>query len=185
MYGRNRFYLNGDGGDDLPEDPELVVLAFILATFIPAVAVAFFMQRRRVGSKETSVIVRDGSEWGLGFVARRGRRYGLCLFYDVRYPGSEDDYGLTAEYVCTAGGVELVSERAHAGDLAPQEDSKPIRTFYRCSHSAVFGNCRSRATVILCTAGPFRSDMEVHCSGELNCAEGTVLEAAEIYFSRR
>lgn len=169
----------------MPKDPEMVVLVFILVTFGAAVVVAAVLQRVKVGRKETSVQVREGSEWGLGFVARRGRRYGLCLSYDVRYSGAEDDYGLTAEYVCTGGGAELVRERAHAGDLPPQEGSRPIRVFYRCSHTSVLGECRSRATVILCTAGPFQVDTEVHSSGRLTCAGGTRLEFSEVYFSRQ
>lgn len=168
----------------MPSSPEMVVLLFVLATFVPVLLIVILWQHRRIRRKLISVETGEGSDWRLGLICEQGRRYSLCITYEVTYSGSEDDYGILVEYSCLAGGEELVSEAAGAGDRLLKDGTRHIRTLYRCSHTAVLGNCRSSATAMLCTAGPFDHSTEVTVSGRVTAAPGTSLVRSEVYFAR-
>ncbi len=168
----------------LLSEPDLVVLAFLVVVSLSTLLAVLISQHRRLGRREVSTEAWEGSEWSLGFAADPGRRYSLCLRFDIRYPGSEDDYGVVADYYCSAMGKVLVRERAGCGDKVPPHRDREVRTLYNCSYSSVLGNSRNRSTAMLSVVGPFEACTEVTALGKILAAEGNKLYKAEVYFSR-
>ncbi|MBN2587061.1 MAG: hypothetical protein JXA64_05830 [Candidatus Fermentibacteraceae bacterium] len=165
-------------------DPDLVVLGFLAVLSLSTLLAVIISQHRRLGRRETTTEAGEGSEWSMGFAAAPGRRYGLCLSFDIRYPGSEDDYGLVAEYSCSAMGRVLARERAGCGAAVPPHRDREIGTLFNCSRSSVPGSSRSRVTALLCVVGPFDACTEVTAAGRILAAEGNELDKAEVYFTR-
>jgi hypothetical protein len=165
-------------------DPDLVVLFFLVVVSLSTLLAVLISQHRRLGRREVSTEAWEGSEWSLGFAADPGRKYSLCLRFDIRYFGSEDDYGVVADYSCSAMGKVLARERAGCGDKVPPHRDREIRTLYNCSYSSVLGNSRNRVTAMLTVVGPFEACTELAAAGRILTAEGNKLEKAEVYFSR-
>lgn len=160
---------------------EILVMIVIAATMVPTVVVVM-LKLRKVSRPLALAPAGDGSEWRLGIFARPDRKYRLCVRYDVRYEGAEDDFGLVVDYRCSSPSGE-VRERAGVGHVVPPERDRYVGTSYRNSYSSMLGSCRQKATFILATLGPFPHPAELTATGTLHVSAGTTVVRAEVFFS--
>lgn len=147
-----------------------------------ALIIALFLRRklsRRVDESEIS----PGSRWSLGAVVEPGMKCNLCLEFKIQYYGGEDDYGIAVEYDLRAGGELLSSERAGVGNVTPPESDRRIGTQYRTSLTAVLGKNSYRATVVVCSIGPFEQRREINATGTVHTAAGTLLQKGIVFLS--
>jgi hypothetical protein len=160
---------------------EVIVLIAIAATMIP-ILVFVLITVGRVSRPLVSAEMREGAEWRLGMMAQQGRKHRLCVRYEVKYQGSEDDFGLVVDYSCRTPEGEI-RERVGAGHQVPPERDRYIGISYSNSYSAVMGNCTQKSTFVLATLGPFRHPFELEATGTVQVSAGTSLVHAEVYFA--
>lgn len=160
-------------------DPNpLWILSLFVASVVVPLLIILFRFRRPLASQEVS----PDSTWRLGILPSAGRRYRLCLRYDIRHRGSEDRFGLVADYTLMRGGELLVREKAGVGDIQPPERDRRIGSQSLCSFSSTLGDSRSRATVVLAKVGPFDGSMEITAEGQLLTDQGSWLQKATVFF---
>ncbi len=158
-------------------------LALVLIVLAVTLVLALIASRWMPGKPVASVGVETGSEWRLTFVPKPGRKHRLCLRFDIRFQGGEDEYGLVVEYTCMASGVILVRERAGIGNVQPPVRDRSIGSMSMSSFSSTLGMCRHRATIVLTGVGPFDEHTEVTAGGTVLLSEGARLEKCEVFFA--
>ncbi len=159
---------------------EAIILISIVATMVPTLAFVM-VALRRVSSPLVSSAAGDGSEWRLTFLARQGRKYRLCMRYEVVFEGGEDDFGLVVDYRCTTPQGEI-RERAGVGSVTPPERDRYVGSSYKNSYTGVMGNSRQKATFILATVGPFPGPAELVAEGVVHVSSGANLVNGTVYF---
>ena len=161
-------------------------LFIIIATLIFMGLMTFlvlFLIRKKIGHPVAEREVNTDSEWTLGTVTRPGRRYNLCFQFQIEYPGGEDDYQLIADYECLSGKHILLSERAGIGYLSSLGIDRLIMAQHNCSLTSVGGRSKYKATVVLCSVGPFDEAYEIRASGRIIAAPETMLKKGRIFLA--
>ena len=167
----------------ITEDNTLLVIALTLVFMGILTFSVLSLIRRKIGTRVVETEVNTSSRWSLGTVAEPGRKYNLCFEFRIEYPGGDDDYQLVADYECQAGNDILIREKAGIGYLSSLEKSSQINSQYNCNLTAVLGWNKYKATVILCSMGPFDEMCEVRASGRIAASPETLLKKGEIFFS--
>lgn len=167
----------------ITEENTLPAIALTLVFMGIMTFLVLFLIRRRIGTRVVETDVNTNSVWSLGTVAEPGRKYNLCFKFRIEYPGGDEDYQLVADYECQAGMDIKVRERAGVGNLTSLEINRLINTQYNCDLTAVLGWNKYRATVVLCSVGPFDEMYEIRASGRITAAPETVLKKGEIFLS--
>jgi len=167
----------------ITEENTLLFIALALIFMGIMTFLVLFLIRRRIGTRAVDTYVNTDSVWSLGTVAEPGRKYNLCFSFRIEYPGGEDNYQLVADYECRAGANIQVRERAGVGNLTSLEIDRLVTTQYNCDLTAVLGWNKYRATVILCSVGPFDEMCEIQASGRIAASPETLLKKGEIFFS--
>lgn len=162
--------------------PKEVLFGIIFAATMVPTLVFVLLSLRKVSRRLASVEAAEGQEWRLGVMAPQNRRLRLCVRYEVKYQGAEDDFGLVADYRCLTPQGE-VRERAGVGHVTPPERDRFVGTSYSNSYSSVLGSSNQKATFILATLGPFPYSAELEATGTVHVSQGTTLVRAEVYFS--
>lgn len=159
-----------------------MLVGIIIAATAISTLVFVMLSLRKVSRPLALVEAREGVEWRLGVMAPENRKRRLCVRYEVKYNGVEDDFGLVVDYHCRTPEGEI-RERAGVGHMTPPERDRFVGTSYGNSYSSVLGNCRQKATFILATLGPFPYSAELEAAGTVHVSQGTTLVRAEVYFS--
>ena len=167
----------------ITEENVLLILVASVAIMGITSLVVNLLIRRRIGRRAVETEISTRSEWSLGAVAEPGRRYNLCLKFTIEHHGGEDNYGLVVDYSCHAGGKILVSERAGIGDEIPPERDRNISTQYNTDLTAIGGWSKYRATIVLCSAGPFEERCEMRATGMTDISQKASLKKGLIFFS--
>lgn len=167
----------------ITEENTLLIIALALILMGVAALLVHYLIRRRIGTRIVETEVNTDSRWTFGTVAEPGKRYNLCFKYMIEYPGGDEDYQLVADYECQAGKDTLVRERAGVGSLSTLDSGRLIRTQYNCDLTAVLGWNKYRATVVLCSIGPFDEMCELRASGRIEASPKTLLKKGEIFLS--
>jgi len=160
---------------------EALVLIIIAGTMLP-ILVFVTLAVRRVSRPLVKADAVDGVEWHLGMMALQGRKYRLCVRYEVTFEGTEDDFGIVADYRCSTPQGEI-RERAGVGSVVPPERDRYIGTSYSNSYTGVMGSSRQKSTFVLATLGPFEHPAELTATGTLHLSHGVTLVRAEVYFA--
>ena len=167
----------------ITEEYTLLMVAAALVLMGIIAFLVLFLIRRRIGAPVVATEVNTDSRWSLGTVAEPGRKYSLCFRFRIEYPGGDEDYQLVADYECQAGTDIPFRERAGVGNLSALATGRLIRTQYNCDLTAVLGWNRYRATVVLCSVGPFDEMRDIRASGRIAASPETLLKKGEIFFS--
>lgn len=160
---------------------EVLVLIIIAGTMLP-ILVFVMLAVRKVSRPLVRVDAEPDVEWRLGMMAREGRKYRLCVRYEVTFQGIEDGFGLVADYRCVTPLGEI-RERVGAGSIVPPERDRGVGIFYRNSFTGVMGACRQKSTFILAVLGPYEYPAELEATGTLHVSTGVTLVRAEVFFA--
>lgn len=167
----------------ITEENTLLIIAVTLVFMVITTFLVLFLIRRRIGTRVVETEVNTNSQWSLGTVAEPGKKYNLCFKFKIEYPGGDDDYQLVADYMCQAGMDVLVNEKAGVGNLSSLETNRLINTQYNCDLTAILGWNKYRATIVLCSVGPFDEMCEIRTSGRIAASHETLLKKGEIFLS--
>jgi len=135
------------------------------------------------GKPLVSTDVEENTPWKLILRTIPERKQKLCLRFDIRYEGAEDNFGLVVDYRCEASGVVLVQERAGVGDFKTPERDREISVMHGSSFSSTWGKCKHRATIVLAKLEPFTAGVDLTAQGKLLLSKNVRLEEAQIYFA--
>jgi hypothetical protein len=167
----------------ITEKNTVLVLIATLALMGIVSLVVVLLIRRRIGRRIVEAEVNTDSEWSLGTVTEPGRKYNLCLKFRIEYPGGDESYGLVADYRFHAGSEVLITERAGIGDLISPDTDRRIGTQYNCDLTSVMGWNKYRATIVLCSVGPFDERFEISAAGRVVTSPKTSLKKCVIFIS--
>lgn len=163
-------------------------VAPVMAALIAFMAVSFLIVklivRKRIGHRTVEQDVRLDSEWTLALIAEPERKYNLCFQFQIQHPGGEDHFGMIVDYTCSANNEPLVAERAGIGNLIHANQARKVMSSYNVSLTSVGGWSKYRATVVLCSAGPFSNGMEIKATGKITAAPEVELTRGLLFFSR-
>lgn len=164
---------------------EQAVFVTVIGSSVICLAVILIINLRR---PLASLDVRPDSEWRLALVTRPGRKYKLCQRFHVQFDGSEEEFGLVADYTVTAAGEILVRERAGVGNVQPPVRDRLITLQKMVSYGtnslkdAEYGHSMHKATIVLTTVGPFDHRVELMASGKTMVNPGTRMASGRVFF---
>ncbi len=160
---------------------EALVLIIIAGTMLP-IMLFVMLAVRRVSRPLVRVDAMADAEWRLGMMARQGRRYRLCVRYEVAFQGIEDGFGLVADYRCVTP-LKEIREKAGVGSVVPPERDRYVGASYMNSYTGLMGGCRQKSTFVLAVLGPYEYPAELEATGVLHVSEGVTLVRAEVFFA--
>ncbi|MBN2586468.1 MAG: hypothetical protein JXR55_04170 [Candidatus Fermentibacteraceae bacterium] len=166
-------------------DPRLIVLVACAACTLVTYVVVKLHNRNRISHRVAELEIRFDSEWTLALIAEPGRKYNLGFEFHIEHPGAEDDFGLVADYACLAGDGPQTVEKAGIGNLSQSDQCRRIMSSYNVSLTSIAGWSKYRATVVICTAGPFSDRTEIKAIGKVIASPGVELKRGLIFFSRQ
>lgn len=161
-------------------------LLIIIATLVFMGLMTFLvllLAQRKTGRPVAEREVHTDAEWSLGTVASPGRKYNLCLKFQIEYPGGEDDYQLVADYECLSGKHIPFKERAGIGCLSTYDTDRLVMSQYNCDLTSAGGHSKYKATVVLCSVGPFDEPCEIRAYGRIIASPETTLTKGKVFLS--
>ncbi len=165
---------------------ELAVYVAVIGASVICLTVILIINMKR---PIVSLDVRPDSEWRLALVTRPGRKYKLCHRFHIQFDGSEEEFGLVADYTMTAGGETLIRERAGVGSVQPPYRDRFITLQKMVSYGtnslkeAEYGHSMHKATIVLATVGPFDQRTELIAGGKIMLNPGTRMASGKVYFA--
>lgn len=157
----------------------ITVAAFMAVSFL---LVKLFI-RKKIGHRRAEQEIRLNSEWTIALIAEPKKKYNLCLEFQIEHPGGEDHFGIMADYSCCANNEPLVVEKACIGNLISSDNCRKIMSSYNVSLTSIGGFSKYRATVVLCSGGPFSNGVEVKATGKITALPGIELKRGVLFFS--
>lgn len=158
----------------------VIILGSIIALSIISMIIYFFTTLKK---PIVSVEVEENVTWTLNLHTKPGKKYWVCLRYDIRYKGSEDIFGLVVDYQCELSGKVQIQERAGIGDLLHAESDRKIMTISGSSFSSTFNKCREKGVIVLIKLKPTNRKETLTAKGKLLLSDNASLVKAKVFFS--
>lgn len=119
----------------------------------------------------------------IGFAAEKNSRYRIMMCFRINYVGTEESYGVWADYTVEQMGAIVRQESAGVGNLLPP-GTREIKTQYFTSTTTVAGRYDYRCTVQLFRTEECMLGQEIRVTGTVHTHPGTVVKELKIQATR-
>lgn len=167
---------------EFPAEVLWILALVIVPMVLLAIGIKFWKTLLKKNTVAETEPVPDRA-FRIGFVTEKTSRYRIMMYFRINYEGSEDNYGVWADYAVEQQGAIVRQESAGAGNLLPP-GTREITTQYFTSSTGVAGMYDYRSTIQLFRTGKCMRGQEIRVTGTVHSHPGTVIKELKIQATR-